>query len=156
MKEDHPQIRFVLIGDGPEKNRLRKESEARRLSNTLFLPSQPMKKIPDFINAADVTLAPLRTPQIRGTVPVKIYDSMACGVPVITCATGEAKWILEDAKAGVAVGPGNEVALREAIISFVNDPRMRVEMGKNGREAAVQKYSRARQAQQLSELLEGL
>jgi glycosyltransferase involved in cell wall biosynthesis len=156
LKQDHPQIRFVLIGDGPEKDRLQKDAAVSGLSNVLFLPSQPMREIPKFINAADVTLAPLRKPQIRGTVPVKIYDSMACGVPVIVAAAGEAKRVVEEAEAGVAVEPGSEHALRDAILSLAVDPKMRTRMGQNGRKSAVTKYSRRMQAQQLSELLERL
>jgi glycosyltransferase involved in cell wall biosynthesis len=156
LLEDDPEIRFLLIGDGPTKRRLQMDSEMRGLSNVSFLPSEPMSRIPQFFNAADVTVAPLKTPQFRGTVPVKIYDSMACGVPVIVAATGEAKSIVEDAGAGLAVEPGNAQALREAIIRLYRDPEMRSRMGRNGRLAAESKYSRRMQAQQLSELLEGI
>jgi len=156
LKEDHSEIRFVLIGDGPRKRKLQKDSEARALTNILFLPSQPMKRIPEFINAADVTLAPLMPPHLRGAIPSKIFDSMACGVPVIVAAAGEAKQVVEEAEAGVAVEPGNTHALRDAILRLSMDPEIRASMGRNGRLAAETKYSRKRQALQLSELLEGL
>jgi glycosyltransferase involved in cell wall biosynthesis len=156
LQEEHPEIRFLLIGDGPKKRQLQLAAEKKALSNVVFLPSQPRERIQEFINAADVTLAPLNPPHLRGAIPSKIFDSMACGVPVIVAAAGEARRVVEEAEAGVAVEPGDARALREAILHLSRHPELRARMGQRGREAAVKKYSRSKQAQILARLLEGL
>lgn len=153
LKTDHPEIRFVLVGDGPKKRDLEAEAERESLSNVMFLPSQPVERIPAFLSASDVAIATLKPPHLRGAIPSKIFDSMACGVPVIVAAAGEAKSIVEEAQAGMAVEPGNQHALREAILRLAKEAETRRRMGESGRRAAVNHYSREAQAQQLAEFL---
>ncbi len=146
-------IRWLFVGDGPTKAATVARAGELGLENVLFLPPQSRERIAGFFNAADVTLAPLRKPQIAGGFPVKVYDSMASEVPVIACAEGETRTVVLENKAGLVTGPGDYIALQAAIVTLYEDPQLRLDMGRNGRLAVLYQYSRQAQAAELAELL---
>ncbi len=154
--QGEPDIHFLLIGDGPTKRHVETYADELQLTNATFLPAQPSEQIPAFFNAADVTVVPMKEPHIVGTLPIKIYDSMACQVPIILAATGEAQLIVEESKAGIATAPGDARQLREAILYLRANPELRAELGRNGRQAVESQYSRRAQAQRLEQLLRGI
>jgi colanic acid biosynthesis glycosyl transferase WcaI len=147
------RFHFLLVGEGPTKVATIQRSKELELTNVTFLPQQPREKIPDYFNAADVTLAPLREPEVMGGFPVKVYDSMACAVPVIVNSRGETRRIVTECESGVAVDPGDYCALKSALLTLSEDDALRSKMGHNGRKAVVARFSRQAQARQLADLL---
>ncbi|MFX0202263.1 MAG: glycosyltransferase family 4 protein [Candidatus Hodarchaeota archaeon] len=69
-KED---IKFVLVGDGVEKNRLIRLARKNGLSNVLFLPPVPRKRIKDLLNSSDVCVASLRKELIKKIQQLRQY-----------------------------------------------------------------------------------
>ncbi|MDX1523432.1 MAG: glycosyltransferase, partial [Anaerolineae bacterium] len=110
-------------------------------SNVTFLPVQPFERVGDFFNAADMLIVPMNEPHLVGTLPVKIYDAMACELPVLVAATGEPRWLVEDSRAGIAVDPADYESMRQAILTLRSDPDLRQRYGNNGRRAAVERYA---------------
>jgi glycosyltransferase involved in cell wall biosynthesis len=151
--QQYSDIHLLMVGDGPTKRQTIAKADELGLQNVTFLPGQPRDEIPAFFNAADVIVAPLREPQIAGGFPVKVYDSMACSTPVIVCARGETRRVVEDAQAGLVSDPGDKEALCTAILRLRADPALRRQMGENGRKAVVAQYSRQAQAEALAELV---
>jgi len=151
-----PDVHFLLVGAGPTREEVEAHADALGVGNVTFLSAQPRERIAACFNAADVSVVPMREPNIFGMLPVKIYDSMACGVPVIVGATGEPRTLVRESRAGLAVPPGDRGALREAILRLRADPDLRRSLGEAGRRAAVARYSRQAQARRLVELLEAL
>lgn len=148
-----PDIHFLLVGDGPTKAQIEQKVHKLKLTNVTCLPAQPRDRIPQFFNAADVSVVPMREPHIVGTLPIKIYDSMACGVPVIACATGEAGYIIEEVEAGLVIPLEAPTALTNAIRCLKAKPALCQRFGENGKRAVQSNYSRQKQAAQLEALL---
>ena len=155
MLKDHRDIKLLFVGDGPTKAATVARAEELALDNVIFLPTQPIQRIAGFFNAADVTLAPLRKPQMEGAFPVKVYDSMASEVPVILCAEPETTEIVLNNRAGLVTDSGDYEAIREAILTLYQDPQLRLDLGRNGRQAVLRHYSRQAQAAELATLLAG-
>jgi len=63
----------------------------RLRENVLLLPPQPHEKVPEFVNAADIVIAPYKNVLKNYVVPLKILESLACGRPVITANISEYK-----------------------------------------------------------------
>ena len=139
FERDH--FRFLFFGDGPEKEHLVKMARNLDLSNVAFHPAVPHQEVPSIIASLDVAVVPLKK-EIRGSVPSKIYEAMASGVPVLLVGNGEAASIIRDAKAGIAVNPGNGEDLARAILEMAADPARRRRMGEGGRRAVENLYSR--------------
>jgi len=151
---DEPRYQFVFVGSGAEWEGLRADAARRALSNTAFLPSQPKAAMPDFYAAADVCLVPLKKRDVfRYNIPSKMFEIMACARPIILGAEGQARQLLEEADAGIAVEPENATAYREAIQHLAGDAALCEHFGAKGRAHVVAHYTRDRKADAFLECL---
>lgn len=137
-----PGLRFVLVGDGPEKQRLVQQANERALTNVKFVDSMPAAEMPSLLASADISLVILKT-HIPGAVPSKLYEAMACARPVVLVADGEAAAIVTKENAGIVVRPGDVEGLARAINSLRADAGLRRALGENGRRAAERRFDRA-------------
>lgn len=134
-------IEFVLVGDGPEKQGLMDTACDLGLSRVHFLPPVTQNEVPEILRTADTLLVPLKV-HLTGAVPSKLYESMAMGKPVLLVAQGEAASIVQKSGCGMVVIPGDVDALAQAILFMKANPEKSVQMGQNGRQAAVRNHDR--------------
>jgi glycosyltransferase involved in cell wall biosynthesis len=152
-----PNVLFLLVGEGAEKESLAALARSRGLSNLRFVDQQSREKVPAYICASDVCLVLLKKSEIFKTViPSKMLEFMACARPVILGVEGQAREILEEAQAGICVEPGNAVELAGAVSSLANDGQLRETLGRNGRRHVLQHFSRRQTAMAYLEVLGGL
>jgi glycosyltransferase involved in cell wall biosynthesis len=152
-----PNIRFLFVGAGADKDRIVSLVHKLKLSNVCFLPEQPRQKIPPIIAASDICLVLLRKANVFETViPTKMLEFMACGRPVILGVNGQARQVLERARAGVFIEPEDPKALVDAVTRLYHDAELRQTMGQNGHEYIVENLSRKRTAQTYIDVLENL
>lgn len=155
LQATFPEIVFLFVGEGADKERLVSLTRDKGLSNVLFLPQQPREKIPSFIRASDICLVPLRKADVFKTViPTKMLEFMACGRPVILGVDGQARQVLDEAQAGVFVEPENQGALVQAIKRLYQDNTLRQSLGGNGRTYIVRHLSREQTAKLYTTVLE--
>jgi glycosyltransferase involved in cell wall biosynthesis len=138
-------IRFVLAGDGAEKQTLIAEARQRGLSNILFLDPLSHERMPLLWSASDVCLVPLRKlPLFEGALPSKMYEAMACTRPIILGVAGEARKLLEkEAKSAIAVEPENVDELVSAILYLYKHPEERERLGKQARAFVEGRFDRS-------------
>jgi len=147
-------VHFVFIGEGPVKSTVDKIKREKSLTNLTLLEEVPRELIPAYISAADCCLVPLKKNKLfLGALPSKMFDVMACERPVILSVDGEARSVLEDAKAGIFVEPENIDHMISAIQKLRNNPGLSRKMGKAGRSYVEQYFSRRQKAQELEQIL---
>ncbi len=113
---DDSSILFVLVGDGPMKTEIVRNATRRGLSNIRFKAPMPAERAARLMSAADVGILSMRDLDFfRDTVPVKLYDYMAVGLPVVHSGGGFAREITEEANTGICFSPGDGPALARAI-----------------------------------------
>ncbi|MFH1690678.1 MAG: sugar transferase [Candidatus Eisenbacteria bacterium] len=152
---DDERIHFVMVGDGVAKDALVADAKRRELHNIEFLPSQQPERLAERIRTSDVCLATTTGGTFsEGTVPVKMFDYMACGKPVVAAVAGDARTILAEADCGVVVAPGDSAALASALIRLLEDKAEQERLGKNGYEFVRWSYSRQHLAGRMNDLLE--
>jgi colanic acid biosynthesis glycosyl transferase WcaI len=124
---------FVINGGGAARPDL--ESRARGMTNVRFVDMQPKDRLPEVLAAADVHVVPLKRGLARSSVPSKLYSILAAGRPVVASvdAGTEVARTLEEAHAGMAVGPGDAEAFTKAIRWLLDDEERRLEQGRSGR-----------------------
>ena len=88
--------------------------------------------------------------------PIKMFEFMAAGLPVVASNFPLWKGILEGAGCGICIDPTNPEEVRKACMYLIDNPVEAEKMGKNGRKAVVEKYSWAREEKELLKLYESI
>ena len=147
-------IRFLIVGDGKERERLQAATESRRLENILFAGAQPKREMRSFLASADACVAMLQNiPMFRMTYPNKVFDYMAAGRPVVLAIDGVIREVVETARAGIYTAPGDAKSLAEVVRFLACHQEERETMSRNGRSYVEKQFNRARHTQQFVDLL---
>lgn len=150
-------VRFLLVGDGAEKARIKTMANSRRLENIRFLDQQPREKMPIIISASDVCLVLLKKTEIFKTViPTKMLEFMSCARPVIVGVEGLARQIVDEAGAGLTIEPENSQELVRAILQLAANRERASGYGQKGREYIVRNFARKKMAEKYLGILSGL
>jgi glycosyltransferase involved in cell wall biosynthesis len=141
-------IGAVLIGDGPELPRVRQA--AAGVSGILCTGALPHDRMPAALAAADIGAAPFDTaahaPLSLGFYwsPLKMFEYMAAGLPVVAPAVDRIPSLVEDGAEGVlyrpADGGSHGAALADALVKLT-EPAVRARLGAAARARAVRDYS---------------
>src|SRR5579863_8648688 len=154
LRESHPEIVFLMLGEGADKERIIALARERALNNLRFVDQQPREKIPAYIGASDVCLVLLKKTDLFKTVlPTKMLEFMSCARPVILGVDGQARTILEEARGGIAIEPENSEDLANAICYLAANRDRRRALGENGRDYIVRKFSRRQTADKYISML---
>lgn len=155
LQTRNPNVQFLLIGEGAEKERIKSLAQSRSLANVRFLDQQPREKIPAFISASDACLVLLKKTDVFKTViPTKMLEFMSCSRPVILGVDGQARKIIEEANGGIAIEPENSTELCRVIQQLAADSDLCQKLGTQGREYIVRNLSRRQTAQDYARVLE--
>jgi len=142
---DRKDIGAVFIGDGPELPRVR--AAARGIETILCTGALPHDRMPDALACADVGVAPFKArahaPLSIGFYwsPLKIFEYMATGLPVVAPAVDRMPAIVAHNKEGLLYDPLGPHALADALQKLADDPPLRRRLGAAARERAVRDYS---------------
>ncbi len=150
MLGDHPEIAFLLVGEGPVKASLQAEAQARGLSNLIFEPLQPVERMTEYFALARGVVVPLRRHKLfAGARPSKVFPAWAAGIPVIFAGEGEMATLIEEAGGGLVVPPEDGAGLAMAVefLSRISDFEWKT-MGQAGRDYVLARYTWERIADQ--------
>lgn len=139
-----PDCRFLVVGDGVMKNELLSISRDLGIEDRfIFTGVVPYDRVPVYINASDVCAAPfiLARNEKIGLSPLKLYEYMACGKPVVASFISGVADAIEASKGGLSVPPENPEALAEAISNLLDNQELRADMGSRGLVYVTENYS---------------
>jgi glycosyltransferase involved in cell wall biosynthesis len=142
--EKSPQVKFVFIGSGPEKDQLISLKKKENLNNVYFLDAISKKEMPGVLKSVDATIIPLRKLDLfLGAIPSKIFENLSMEIPVLLGVDGEARQLfIEQAKAGYYFEPENVTELTAAIHQLIQDKTQARQLGLNGRAFVNQHFNR--------------
>jgi glycosyltransferase involved in cell wall biosynthesis len=147
-----PSTRFVIVGDGYMRPIWIETTRRERVADHfIFTGVVPYEKVPCYINAFTVCVAlfALGRHEKIDRSPMKFYDYMACGRPVICTDLKGIGDFLRTHQAGIAVPPEDPKTLAEAILRLLNDEALCEEMGRRGREVVLKYYTWERVARDI-------
>lgn len=138
-------IKFLIVGDGPEKHRLEQLVNERGLRNVHFVPNLERKWIPSLIQACDAYIVPLRKLDLfKGAIPSKLFEPLALSKPILLGVDGEARELfIEEGKCGLYFEPENDADLARKIITLRNNPDLTERLGVQGRAYITENFDRA-------------
>src|SRR6202000_2067297 len=114
---------FLLIGQGMEKDRLKKIAEDRKITNVRFLDAVPKAEVFRYILASEMGASVLKRVDTFKTVySNKTFDYMSCKRPVLMAIDGVSRELVEAAGAGTYVEPENTGEYNRVIREYLGDP----------------------------------
>lgn len=142
------RIRFLLVGNGAERQMLIDEAARRGLTNVVFGPPQPKDRMPAVWSLCDVALIHLKdSPAFAEVIPSKMFEAMGMGLPLLLVApSGEASHIVEADRAGLFVPAARPDQLAEAARRLESDEGLRRQLAADSLAAAAT-HTRERQAE---------
>jgi len=142
LLREEPDVEFILIGEGPQKQNVIDWLAGKDLPNCRLLPWQPLDAIRHSLAAADVQIVSMGAGSEGTIVPSKTYPALAAGAAlgVISPPGTEIAVLPAEEKCGFAVRPGAPEALAEEIQRLRRDPARLSRCKANARRAAVETY----------------
>jgi glycosyltransferase involved in cell wall biosynthesis len=129
-----PGARLLIVGDGPERAALAAQAEALGLSDAVeFTGALPPEAVPAALARMHAGTAPYSAGQAFYFSPLKLYEYMAAGLPVVASDVGDLASIVGAAGAGLAVPPDRPDLLAGALANLAADPVQAAAMGDAGR-----------------------
>jgi glycosyltransferase involved in cell wall biosynthesis len=127
-------IRFLLVGDGADREKLVRLLGERNIRNVVMTGRLPKERVPEVIASVDACLVHLlKRDLFRTVIPSKIFEAGAMQKPIILGVEGFAAQLLGEAGAGICIEPENEAELIEAVTRLAGRPDEARAMGKAGR-----------------------
>lgn len=127
-------VHFLLIGDGPERERLRRMAVEEGTPNLHFIDKMPRALLIALIQEVQGVVVPLRRNDLfKGAIPSKIFEALALSKPVLLGVEGEAKKLfIEEGGAGLAFIPEDAEDLARQVRRYTADPSLMIAHGANG------------------------
>ena len=129
LRDRHPQLHWLIVGDGPERGAIERLAEELRVADRIHLVGT-RHDTPRLLSALDVfTLCSLNEAS-----PVSILEAFACEVPVVASDVGSVGETVIDDRTGRLFASEDLDAMSRAIEQLLGDPALRRRMGQAGRD----------------------
>ncbi|MGH9857298.1 MAG: glycosyltransferase family 4 protein, partial [Acidobacteriota bacterium] len=129
VKERIPQIQAWLVGDGPLKEQLQKETASEGMTETVRFVGLQTQVAP-FLLASDLLLVTSDTEGIPGV----ILEAGLLGIPAIASSVGGVPECIQNNRTGILVDPENEEAFATAVMELLQESSRRNEMGERAKD----------------------
>lgn len=141
--QDIDDIVFVIVGEKSQLSDLNQLKQELGVENVLLRPFMPRPQLPEMLAAADVGLIMQKRNVVCFNMPSKTQVLLASGRPIIAAVPsgGTAAKAVEASNGGVVVEPENPSRLAKAILHLYRNPDEVDELGKQGRQHALDVYS---------------
>jgi glycosyltransferase involved in cell wall biosynthesis len=142
LRPRHPELRYVIIGDGPERERLQARARSLGVADMIEFRGQ---LAPAEAAACARRASVFALPSVAEAFGVAYIEAMAAGVPAIGCRGEDGPEELVAAGGGIAlVGPGDVEGLARQIDALLGDPGARAALGAAARATVEREFTWAK------------
>ena len=143
-------VHLVVAGDGPVRVELNRRADDLGLDGRVhWLGQVAHREIPVVLAACEVALAPYPALQEFAFSPLKLYEYLAAGIPVVASAIGQIPQALDGGRWGTLTAPGDSGALAAGIAGVLRDPVAAQARAELAREYAMVEHGWTNRAQQV-------
>ncbi len=147
------RLRLCLVGDGIARPVCEEQVRSLGIEDTVeFTGWLPYERVVEYLNKADIGVAPYLKLEPFYFAPVKILDYMAAGLAIVASKQGRICEMLEHRKEGLLVLPGEVAALADALVELAENPPLRRRLGEAARAKFTYTYTWERAAQRVLSL----
>ncbi len=142
VRAQQPDARLLMVGDGPDRSQLEQQARTLGIADAIqWAGAVEPGNVQMFYARATCSVDPVSdTPAMRGRSALKIVESLACGVPVVTGAVGDRHETLRaetQSACGETVAPGEAKSLAAGILRLLRDSAHRDALASRARARAV-------------------
>jgi len=138
LRQDGLDTRLLIVGDGPERASLEGLVGRLQIADSVeFTGKQTPAEVPQQLARMHVAVAPYRDDQPFYFSPLKIYEYMAAGLPVIASRVGHLESVVRDGRNGMLCPPSDPSALALKLKSLANDSSLAQHLGITAREHVI-------------------
>jgi len=146
ISNTHPNVYFLVVGDGPLRNDVEQRIKELKLGDRICLTGL-RRDVPDLLSACDIfTLSSLWE-----GLPRVLPQAMANGLPVVASAIDGSREIIQDAVNGRLFPPGNHTIMAKTLIELIEDPGMAKNLAAQGHKS-VEEYDVNRMVDKITDL----
>ena len=139
IRERHPNIKVLLVGDGPEMDNLRETACRLGMEREVVLPGPvPRDDVPGYIDAMDICVLP--DSNAFGS-PIALFEFMAMGKPCVVPDLGPMRDVIDDNTTGLLFPHGDYKALEKALLRLVEDPALRNQVGARAKQTVYERHT---------------
>lgn len=153
IRDRHPQLKVLLVGDGPEMENLKRTAFRLGIEREVIFPGPvPRDDVPAYIDAMDICVLP--DSNAFGS-PIALFEFMAMGKPCVVPDLGPMRDVIDDNVNGIMFPHGEYGDLEKVLVRFIEDPALRTQIGARARDTVLQRHTWAANARFLVQLTLG-
>jgi glycosyltransferase involved in cell wall biosynthesis len=153
IRDLHPEIKVLLVGDGPEMENLRQTAFRLGMERAIILPGPvPRDDVPAYIDAMDICVLP--DSNAFGS-PIALFEFMAMGKPCVAPDLGPMRDVIDDHVTGMLFPHGDYNALGKVLLRLVEDSALRKQLGARAKDTVFERHTWAANARVVVQLAAG-
>lgn len=142
LRQKLPASRLLIVGDGPQRASLAQDIESRGLSEWVEMPGAVSpSEVPQWLASMDVGTAPYPAMDDFYFSPLKVYEYMASGLPVVASRIGQLEQMIQHETSGLLCPPGDPAALADSLRRIHDDSELWKRLGETGRAAVMENHT---------------
>lgn len=142
LHERAAEARLLLVGDGPERRSIEAALEARGVSAAVtFTGAVAPSEVPGLLASMDVAVAPYPHLPLFYFSPLKVYEYMAAGLPIVASRVGQLSELITDDMTGLLYAPGDAAALTACLERLRCDRDLRRRLGRAARARVLREHT---------------
>ena len=156
LKEQGRNIKCILVGDGPSRNRLHKQILGLKITDeVIMVGDQTQKEVLTWLHKSNCFVLPsiIAAGERMEGIPNALMEAMACELPVVSTTISGIPELVEDRKNGLLVPPEDVDHLAQAISYLQDNPILAKKLGKTAREKVVLSFNTEKNVGKLLHLL---
>lgn len=151
LRDRHPDVRFLLVGDGPLRENLVDRARALGLEGVVHFPGL-QEDVRPYLAAMDLFMVSSR---FEG-LPIALLEAMAMARGVVSTNVGGIPEVVRSGETGMLVDPGSPESLAEAASVLLADRPGIERMGRAARSAVEERFGMKRMTRELEETYQEL
>jgi glycosyltransferase involved in cell wall biosynthesis len=153
IRDRHPEIKILLVGDGPEMDNLKRTAFRLGMESAVIFPGPvPGDDVPAYIDAMDICVLP--DSNAFGS-PIALFEFMAMGKPCVVPDLGPMRDVIDDNVTGIMFPHADYSSLKNALLRLVEDSVLRNHVGARARQAVFERHTWAANARFVVQLALG-
>ena len=136
IRRRYADSQLVLLGDGKKRAMLEVSTMQAGLADSVVFTGR-VENVEDYLRAADIFVLPSTTEGMS----IALLEAMAVGLPVIASRVSGTVDVIKHGENGLLFEPGNKEDLADCIISLIESPNRRAELGSRARETVEKHFS---------------